>query len=439
VESVAYLGSIGEVVYAFFLLLGILIFLSGIDSRRQTIHGGFLAGMLAFTFIGLFAKETAVVALPIVAVYSLLFVKPKWTTQLKLLSGSCVVIASYLFIRFFLAQIPLQATHLAPISQASMSDRLLTVPFEIISYFKILLFPRDLSVARHFVVSSAGDVRFLASLLVLVIVGLVAVRYCLKPNGRVPVFFSLWFIIALMPALNLVPLDMTIAERWLYVPMIGFVSALSIIIVRVVMRLLPQYRIAAYGAILVVLVALSARTVLRNANWKDGLTLYQHDMQIVDRTSPQGSYDLENNYGVGLFRAGQISEAAAHFRRSIEIQPKWTFSHNNLGAALERQGDLSGALEEYRRSIDTDDYYLAYENLGTLLIKLQRFDEAREFLTAALKKLPRNNKLKLQLAVVYAVKPASKQMGLELVSGVLSEDPSNTQARQLLMMLRDQP
>jgi hypothetical protein len=104
-------------------------------------------------------------------------------------------------------------THLAPISQASLSDRLLTIPFEIISYFNILLFPRDLSVARHFVVSSVGDVRFLASLLVLVVAGFVAARYCLKPSGRVPAFFALWFIIALIPALNLVPLDMTIAER----------------------------------------------------------------------------------------------------------------------------------------------------------------------------------------------------------------------------------
>ena len=37
------------------------------------------------------------------------------------------------------------------------------------------------------------------------------------------------------------------------------------------------------------------------------------------------SYELENNYGVELFRKGDILQAGNHFEKSIQLQPRWWF------------------------------------------------------------------------------------------------------------------
>jgi len=134
---------------------------------------------------------------------------------------------------------------------------------------------------------------------------------------------------------------------------------------------------------------LSVRTVLRNRDWRNGFTLYSHDI----KNQPE-SYDLQNNFGVELFRHGKIKEALEHFERSVDLQPHWTISNNNLGATYEELGDLKKAESYYHISIRLGDYYLAYENYVGILVKQEKFEEAIEFLEGeALRKFPENKKL----------------------------------------------
>jgi tetratricopeptide (TPR) repeat protein len=189
-------------------------------------------------------------------------------------------------------------------------------------------------------------------------------------------------------------------------------------------------------------IVLAVRTITRNENWKDGLALFSHDDAIVDRMSPQGSFDLENNYGVELFRAGLVEQAGEHFKKSISLQPAWSSSQNNLGAVLERQGDLEGALAQYRKSITAGNYYLAYENEGGILMKLKRYGEAKTFLEDSLAIFPQNERLQFSLAVIYAADDIgnvadSKQKSMLLLSQVLSQDPQNQRAIQLYLMLKN--
>jgi tetratricopeptide (TPR) repeat protein len=171
------------------------------------------------------------------------------------------------------------------------------------------------------------------------------------------------------------------------------------------------------------------------------MALYSHDMQIVSRISPQGSYELENYYGMALFRAGRILEGGEHFKRSIEIQPNWMYSHNNFGAFREKQNDFAGALEEYKLSIAAGDYYLAYENVGAILLKLKRYDEAKDFLSGAISMFPRNSMLKLELALVYADNPSPERdaarKAMEWTSRSLQDDPLNVYAQRLSASLQN--
>jgi tetratricopeptide (TPR) repeat protein len=59
----------------------------------------------------------------------------------------------------------------------------------------------------------------------------------------------------------------------------------------------------------------------------------------------------------------------------------------NIGNALERLGDTGGAIEAYRKAIKQrkGNYPHALNNLGVMLMRQKRWDEAEEALTSALK------------------------------------------------------
>jgi hypothetical protein len=440
VEATAYIGSMGEVLYAFFVLGGTFVFLSGVDSGRQTVRNANIVGGLCLIFLGLLAKESAVIAIPLLVLYTLLLLKLNRSTYLKLLIGGGAVLGSYTFLRVSIAGLPFVPSSHAPIYEASLASRFLTIPYELFSYMKIIFFPADLSIARHFVVNSPIDARFWAALAALLMITSLCAIYTWRLKSRLFGFFGLWFLMALAPVLNLLPLEMTIAERWMYVPLVGITTMTSMVLVPVVDSLRGQIRWIALIAIAASISLLSVRTIRRNQDWKDGMSLYAHDIAIAPRVSPGGSYELENYYGMALFGVDRIDEAAQHFRRSIQIQPGWMYSHNNLGAVLERQGDVEGALNEYKTSIALGDYYLAYENVAALLWHQKRYEEMKEFVMTAIRKFPRNSKLKLDLAVLYAENPFREadaaRKALMWTSLALHDDPQNRQAKRLSDLLR---
>ena len=219
---------------------------------------------------------------------------------------------------------------------------------------------------------------------------------------------------------------MTVAERWLYFPMIGLLAFISYILFQLKDGLPRIGQKFLFAFIILILLLLGARTVLRNENWKNGLTLFSHDIQYS-----KNSFDLENNYGVELFRVSKFDEAKEHFEKSIELQPKWTYPHNNLGAVLERSKDLEGALTEYKKATELSDYYLAYENIGGILLKMNKYSEAKDFLSQSLLKFPRNANLKWQLALVY-LKENDIQKATALLLMALQDDSQNQKVRQLL-------
>ncbi len=459
VESVVYLASIGEILYTFFGLLSFWFFLKYVpgqfaDSGELTNNSDnafwpvvqnalrkigektgknkhLLLGFL-FVFIALFAKETAVVFFPLIALYFFIFLKPGSQFWLKYISGTALSFGLYSFLRFFVARIPVVSMHLAPISSASFWERLTTIPDEIVSYLRIIFFPKDLAICQHFVVSSIADIRFWGCLIFLFIIGFgFLIGFGIwnrnwNRKSKLSAFFLLWFFGFLFPALNIFPLDMTIAERWLYLPLVGMMGLISFLAAQFVLKLQKKWRFV-FGLFLIfVLLTLSIRAILRNTNWKDGLTLYGHDIKYS-----KNAFDLENNYGVELFRAGRIDEADERFKKSIELQPKWSVSHNNLGAVLERKGNLDAALAQYKKAIEFSDYYLAYENIGGILVKMKKYEEAKEFLSKALLKFPQNANLKWQLALVYLTE-SDTQKAFSLLLKALEDDPQNLNVRQLL-------
>ncbi len=343
--------------------------------------------------LALLSKESAIFLIPLIFLFLYFYQKVKFVYGVIIFP---VILAFYFLLRLGVAHIPLTSVNVGPVAQASLTQRLISLPYELASYFRIIFFPKDLFVSQHFLVSSVSDFRFWGYLIFLVIMLSLLVWFWVKTKSRLFLFFVFWFFGSLSLVLNIIPLDMSVAERWLYFPLIGFLGMLTLFLVKLIQnwpKIFPSVFVVLIGVIFI----FSGRTIARNHDWHDGLTLYSHDIKLN-----QEAFDLANNYGVELFRVGQIKEAKKYFEKSIELYPHWWFAYNNLGAVYEREGDLKKAQELYEKTIEISNYYLAYENLAFLLVGKSAFTEAVSFLKGAVDKFPQNPRLRLAFVLAYS-------------------------------------
>jgi len=383
VESVAYIASVAEPLYTFFLLS---LFLLLIKARNSRISGKRNWLVILLFFFALLTKEGALVFFPILLFYFFIFQKERLGFTAGLLSAGLL---AYLFVRLSFFGLQAQPPDfLAPIGRASLRERLLTAPFIFFSFLKTFFYPKVLSISQHVLVKQIREPNFWQPLIATITFWLSSSLFLLRRHSRLALFFFTWFVISLIPVSNLViPLDMTFAERWLYFPAIGLLGFLGTFILA--LPKLDKNWSWVLVALLMSAVLLGARTMIRNRDWRDGLRLYSHDLEIQPN-----AFDLQNNLGVELFRQGEKEKALKHFEKSVELQPEWSISNNNLGAVYESLGEREKAGSYYKRSVELGDYYLAYENYALFLFKEGKYQEAENFLKEkALKKFPKNQKL----------------------------------------------
>lgn len=374
-EAVNYISAVSELAYTTTTLGALYLAIS-----KKKINFT-LIGILIF--VGFLFKESALAAIPIFALFGILFA---FNSKKKYLFTSLYLTLSYFTLRLLIVRTPIRHPEYSPISEASLIERLLTIPAEIFDYLRLTFYPMRLAVSQHYVVKSAQDPRFILGTITTILFLLSIVVLYRKTRSKILLFgFS---ILALSFGIisNIFPLDMTITERWLYFPMIGIIFIIYEFIYN-----LPRTKFYTSMLLVIFLIYISffsLRTITRNTNWKTGLALYSHD---IDSTGD--SFDLENNLGVELYRAGEKDKASIHFRRSIELQPKWHFAYNNLGAYYQGTGNYEEAEKYYLKTLELSDYHLAHVNLSTIYLVQEMYDKTISTATESLGKLPYNSRL----------------------------------------------
>lgn len=374
VETVVYISSLQDVLYMFFGMLG-LTWMVRLSGEIRWVDVGIVSLCL---FLAMLGKETGVLFALIIALYLTIFrgkaALGKWVT------GVLVVLGVYLFMRIVLAQVGIEKNMFTPMATLPLLTRMGNIPAIVWHYLSQFVLPAKLAISQHWVNSSPGIWEWVA--LLVLIAGWVGLLWKQWINhNRLFTFFWVWLGIALAFHSQIFPLDMTVADRWFYLPMIGLIGSVG-----------SMKSVKANSGVMmvgiVIVLALMVRSAVRIQDWRNGLTLYQHDQRIMPN-----SFDLENNLGVELYRVGRISQARVHFAKSTEIAPNWWTNWNNLGVIVEAEGDLELALSYYQKAIDNGGYYLAYGNYGRVLIKQERYQDARDFVQNSLLLYPANETL----------------------------------------------
>lgn len=288
-------------------------------------------------------------------------------------------------------------------------------------YIKLLVFPYPLSYnyAYNQIPVDGWSGIFTLTGLVALLLCIVAVLYGYKQK-------KIWWLgvfillATLIPAIGFVVLKGGIlAERFLYVPVLGF----SLLVMAVVFRLmgLPEQgsqTIAPVKLALPVglLLLYSTLTVTRNPDWKDDLTLASADVTAVPN-----SCQVRLHYGKKLIDMG-VEETDARkkedyfyrgveqLQRAVAINPRYARAYFKIAYAYQAlQPNADSAVYYYRRAIDeAPGYAIAYKNLGLVYLQQGRVQLAQQQLQRALQIDPQLNGVQEILTSLNS-KPADTQ------------------------------
>jgi protein O-mannosyl-transferase len=358
VESVAYISATSEVLYTFFLLIALLATISyGIGEKYTAVT---LFIIFSGVTLSLFSKESGLLSI----LFSLLLAFFFFREKLKmLLIPNLLGCGLYCFFRFFLADLSAPQNNVGlPIAKASLSGRLLTLPYELFSYLRITFFPKDLHISQAYIVTSATAPKFYIPLVVVLLVVAGSLVFIFKARSKLLYFFTLWIFFALGLVLNIImPLDFTVAERWLYLPLIGFFGIIALFLSHILSRGKKFQKKIAIGIVIIAAIAFSIRTIVRTLDWQNSLTLYRHDI-----TLSRDSFELYTNYGSVLYNAGDIADSQKAYEKAIQLEPDDLWGLNDLGSIYANQGEYKKAIPLYQKSMSIAPSYASYENLAEI-------------------------------------------------------------------------
>jgi Flp pilus assembly protein TadD len=186
------------------------------------------------------------------------------------------------------------------------------------------------------------------------------------------------FFVAILPTMGLIGFsDVIVADRFVYLPSIGFLLILSWAFSRlwqsskVSGRFRPQ-RIIVFlvAAILAVPEIICTRSYL--AHWKDSESHFRY----MQRLAPD-SEKINQDLGLVLARQGKFDEAITYFSQALQLKPNFQKAHTSLGVMLAQRGDLDEAVFHLVKAVQLkpeDD--AAQYNLGLVLEQKGEFEGA---------------------------------------------------------------
>ena len=443
-----------------------------------------LLALMTIVTIGLFCKESTVVAPAVMIIYDVTFWnETPWLGRLPgyiALSPPLLLFwqaREHLYRNLPIPQFPFVDN---PLLGADFWTARMTAIKALGKYLWLLVFPRDLSCDYSYnqiplvtwTFHNWEDWKALLALSVCVLAVAVAIQ-CYRRSK--PVFFFVAFFFATMaPTSNLIILIGPImAERFLYLPSIGFAGCLVVAVDALCRRAPARYgwpRRLAPAAIALICVAFGVRTFIRNYDWTDDESLFTSAVQVSPasfKTHRSLAYALNEKYPHGQ----RLSEEIAEIGRSLEIQDdlpdaqNTAMTYTHAGAYYRLRGDLSADAEKpiwYRRALNTllrgvrvdqavnqetrrkemlrgkpasqipnDGWAELYSHLGIVYLRLNDPHKALTAFQYGLSLRPRDPQNYKNVGSAYLALGDKRQAAVALIAGFLI-NPHNTEFWALL-------
>jgi tetratricopeptide (TPR) repeat protein len=355
-------------------------------------------------FLCLFAKESALALLLVFPLILFFFRQMKVKRILTLVLPFLITAAVY-----FLIRMTILGTHVVGkeytyldnslLAAPDLATRLATAFYMLGKYLKLLVFPHPLSYDYSFLEIPFvrwDDFRALIPFLIYSSGFIYSVRCLLKKDKKLFAFGILFYLLSLAVAANvLILIGCTMAERFLYIPSLGFCILVTYGIFRIFPENKGKRKVTGLVSLilgnkwvcliaLLILVPFSVQTIARNPDWKNNDTLF-----VADANSAPGSNRVKTNYGCVLLQKydknspdkeqnlAYLNKAIAEFDAAIKIDPNHPTAYFDMGVALYEKNDYNGAIDNLKNSIRLDPHDpKPYTTLGNAYYRIHDYSNA---------------------------------------------------------------
>ena len=409
-EPVNYISSRSEGLASFFYLAGLVLFIRA--TKESAEQGGNAARWRYLSWaalaMGLLSKSIVITLPAVMLIWDYLHISGRrlehlrarfvrWHLAYWVLAGLYVVLIIHnRFLTKSLAK-PVRGVW----------SQLLTQVEALVYYAKLLVWPLGLNVEHQFFVQQQLAMPVVAAGVLLA--GLFsALIWAYRRRWDLPLFLNLWALLALLPV-TLMPLNVLVNERRLYLPCAAFCLGLALALhSRYLQRQVGGWALGRVLALLVV-VGYGAITYDRNRVWQNDFSLWSNAVDNAPKM-PRNHLYLGNTHKDAAFASRDKQQELAHwelarksYRQTIELDRSSDLALralNNLGAVSFVLKDLETAEKAYRRAVEINPNYAdALVNLGTTYHEKARaepdpakskplFAESANYYRKALKLLP---------------------------------------------------
>ena len=200
----------------------------------------------------------------------------------------------------------------------------------------------------------------------------------------------------------------TFAERFMFVPLLGFCIVLTYLIYELLPKLIGNNQQVLFGITGAILLLYSIKTFTQNPVWENDQTLFETGIYTAPNSSRTQSF-----YGVMNYRKALASKnanekkqlmntALEYLKKSINTYPGFTETYQHLAAVYEAQNNNQLALQTYQNALKTNaEYYPAMTNMGILFYKMKNYPQAIVHLKNALNFSPNNAVTNRGLGLAY--------------------------------------
>lgn len=450
-EAVACISGISNVLFAFWTLWSFYFYLVARGNEKRPKGLYFLYSFVLF-FFALLTKEQAIVLPFLVLLYEICFHWRKHQNMTKkIFPAAGYFLILLLYIQWRQVIVGVNLSELVSYSNETIL-RLLSIPGTLITYVSLLLFPHNL---HYFRTTDILQPYLLSSItlsaLTCAVVWIISVSP--KEEKRFMVFGLGWFLITLLPTLNIIPLVIEYSriftfEHFLYFPLIGFfifvIYAGLLILKKGSMEGLRKTGFITVGIISVLFLVLTNR---QNTFWRGEIPLYKRAVGFE-----KGVGRLHLLLAKAYYFDRQYRKAISEYNLALNIMRDYAAKtlheeakriylgyikeiHFDLAHSYEALNRIQSAVNEYHEAIAIDpvDTFL-YNNRGAAYLKMGQRDKAQEDFLKAIELNDQNLIAKNNLAICYIEDGESKKAE-DLLREILSVDKTNWSAQRNLERL----
>jgi Tfp pilus assembly protein PilF len=382
-ENVCWITCQGDLLCMFFYLISAVCYFSSRENDGLKKRLLYIVAVAALP-LAMLSKEMGVTFVAMIATIDIWRggLRGEFTKRWKEYAPFVLITVAYLIVRISIVS---QLAHRSPLADNPF-DMALIIAGEITYYVRLLLFPFNLTVTPAIntdVSLLQGEILGTVALVLILIAAIIVFR---NRSTETSLGIAL-FLVLLLPILNIIPILPVVANRFIYIPSLGFLIVLGTVFRGVSSsenRRSRRGNALVAGAIAGLIFFLSLNTIVQCLDWRSNFSLFKSAVEITPNNA-RAQLSLAKEY----YFLGDYDAARKHCLIALRLAPGFAEAHSAMGRILVAEGLVGPAMQEFKTALSIDPFLGdANNNLGLIYAQHGKLDEALVAFKNALKKRP---------------------------------------------------